>query len=150
MRPGMTEGLGTGFLLKALALQWSIFAVAGCFTPALFGTYFSKGRCLCLFTFGALTFLVIFWTSYAITRLFSLMMGVVLGGSAFYGFTRGVPGFRRIGVENADLNLLVLFNGQAELGRNDHYLHLISAIVCLIAAVAPTCWDSRTRPIPGK
>jgi hypothetical protein len=125
----------TKTILDIMGTLFVVIGIAGFVSPGLGGTHLMPAHNVIHLASGALALWFGLKASLNAARKFSW------GFAAFYGLL-GIAGmaFGQMGTSSmhsmgADSKLLTVIPGVLEMGRNDHILHIVLALVFVVAAV---------------
>ena len=125
----------TKTILNIMGTIFLVVGIAGFVAPGLGGTHLSAAHNVIHLVSGALALWFGLKGTLHGARMFSWVFASVYGLLGIAGMAFGRFGTPALHDMPADSKLLTVIPGWLELGRNDHVLHIVLAIVFVAAAV---------------
>lgn len=122
-------------ICKLLGVVFLIVGLCGFFAPGLLGTHLSLLHNIIHIASGLIALYLGFAGTLAAARLFCLVFGAVYLLLAILGFALGAPGVPTMASMTSmgsDPNLWKVLPGQLELGRMDHFIHVLLGALFLL------------------
>src|SRR6266498_3079025 len=125
----------TKTILDIMGTIFVVVGIAGFVSPGLGGTHLSMAHNVIHLVSGALALWFGLKGTLNSARIFSWVFGIVYGLLGIAGLAFGHPGTSAMPDMPSDSKMLAVIPNVLELGRNDHVLHVILAIVFIAAAI---------------
>lgn len=120
-------------ICKILGVVFLLVGLIGFAKPDLMGTHLSVVHNIVHIASGAIALYLGFAGTLSAARLFCIVFGLVYLLLAILGFALGSSAASTIpGMTHSDPNLWKVLPGQLELGRMDHIIHVLLAVLFLI------------------
>ncbi|HEX8493048.1 MAG TPA: DUF4383 domain-containing protein [Pyrinomonadaceae bacterium] len=122
-------------ICKILGVVFLLVGLIGFAAPGLLGAHLSVLHNIVHIASGAIALYLGFAGTLSAARLFCIVFGLVYLLLAILGFVLGAPGVPTVGGMTgmpSDPNLWKVIPGQLELGRMDHIIHILLAVLFLI------------------
>ena len=122
-------------ICKILGVVFLLVGLIGFAKPDLLGAHLSLLHNIVHIASGAIALYLGFAGTLAAARLFCIVFGIVYLLLAILGFALGGPGtstMAGMAGMGSDPNLWKVITGQLELGRMDHIIHILLAVLFLI------------------